>query len=82
MLQAVLVWAGAVLAIGLLLVMALGPVIVEIDSWWFERRHNRRRAKAAARDAAARNAAARVAANDVARRSEAPMAHRVAHPVG
>ena len=42
MLQAVLVWVGAVLAIGLLLVMALGPVIVEVDSWWYERRHNRK----------------------------------------
>jgi hypothetical protein len=42
MLQAVLVWAGAVLAIGLLLVMALGPVIVELDSWWYERRHNKK----------------------------------------
>lgn len=68
MLQAVLVWAGAVLAIGLLLVMALGPVIVEIDSWWFERRHNRRRAKAAKKVAT--------------RKSEVPVAHRVAHPVG
>ena len=63
MLQAVLVWAGAVLAITLLLVMALGPVIVELDSWWYERRHNRKSRKAAAR------------------RSEAPVAHRVAHPV-
>lgn len=47
MLQAVLVWIGAVLAIGLLLLMALGPVIVEVDSWWYERKHNRRRAQAA-----------------------------------
>jgi hypothetical protein len=46
MLQAVLVWTGAVLALGLLLVMALGPVIVEVDSWWYERRHNRRVRKA------------------------------------
>jgi hypothetical protein len=38
MVQAILVWAGAVLAIGLLLVMALGPVIVEVDSWWYERK--------------------------------------------
>jgi hypothetical protein len=30
-----------------LLLMALGPVIVEIDSWWYARRHNRRRRKAA-----------------------------------
>jgi len=41
MLQAVLVWVGAVLAIGLLLVMALGPVIVEVDSWWYERKHGK-----------------------------------------
>ncbi|MBB4906880.1 hypothetical protein [Actinophytocola algeriensis] len=64
MLQAVLVWVGAVLAIGLLLVMALGPVIVELDSWWFERRHNKKIAKKKART------------------SEAPVAHRVPHPVG
>lgn len=49
MLQAVLVWVGAVLAIGLLLVMALGPLIVEADSWWFERRHNRKVARQKAR---------------------------------
>jgi hypothetical protein len=48
MLQAVLVWVGAVLAVGLLLVMALGPVIVEIDSWAFEKRHNRKAARKAA----------------------------------
>jgi hypothetical protein len=47
MLQAILVWTGAVLGITVLLVMALGPVIVEVDSWWFERRHNRRVRKAA-----------------------------------
>ena len=73
MLQAVLVWAGAVLAIGLLLVMALGPVIVEIDSWWFERRHNRRRAARVATKSAKKVAT---------RKSEVPVAHRVAHPVG
>ena len=56
MLQAVLVWVGAVLAVGLLLVMALGPVIVEIDSWWFERRHNRKVRKAAAHQAEVRAA--------------------------
>lgn len=56
MLQAVLVWVGAVLAVGLLLVMALGPVIVELDSWWFEKRHNRKLRKAAARKAEARAA--------------------------
>jgi hypothetical protein len=47
MLQAILVWTGAVLALGLLLLMALGPVIVEVDSWWYERKHNRRVRKAA-----------------------------------
>ncbi len=56
MLQAVLVWVGAVLAVVLLLVMALGPVIVELDSWWFERRHNRKARKAAARKAEAHSA--------------------------
>src|SRR3990170_5024408 len=49
MLQAVLVWMGAVLAIGLLLAMALGPVIVEVDSWWLERRHTKKVRKAVAR---------------------------------
>jgi hypothetical protein len=54
MLQAFLVWTGAVLALGLLLLMALGPVIVEVDSWWYERKFNRRARKAAsARKAAA-----------------------------
>jgi len=66
MLQAVLVWVGSVLAIGLLLVMALGPVIVEIDSWWFERRHNNKRKAAVARRSEA----------------QAAVAQRVAHPVG
>lgn len=47
MVQAILVWTGAVLGISLLLVMALGPVIVEVDSWWYERKHNRRVRKAA-----------------------------------
>jgi hypothetical protein len=46
MLQAVLVWAGAVLAIGLLLVMALGPVIVEIDAWFYERRRGNKKKSA------------------------------------
>ncbi|MGB3439917.1 MAG: hypothetical protein WBA97_14310 [Actinophytocola sp.] len=64
MLQAVLVWSGAVLAIGLLLVMALGPVIVEIDSW-FERRRDKKRIAAKRQS-----------------KSEAPVAQRIAHPVG
>jgi hypothetical protein len=46
MLQAILVWSGAVIGLSLLLVMALGPVIVEVDSWWYERKHNRRLRKA------------------------------------
>jgi len=65
MLQAILVWSGAVLAIGLLLLMALGPVIVEVDSWWYERKHDRQAAKAARKESAA----------------AAPTARRVAHPV-
>lgn len=53
MLQAILVWTGAVLALGLLLLMALGPVIVEVDSWWYERKLNRRARKAATKMASA-----------------------------
>jgi hypothetical protein len=64
MVQAILVWSGAVLAIVVLLLMALGPVIVEIDSWWYERRHNRRtpRRTAVAPAAAPRKQAVRSAA--------------------
>jgi hypothetical protein len=57
MVQAVLVWSGIVVAFVVLLLMALGPVIVEIDSWWYERRHNRRhnrRRRRARKRAAAR----------------------------
>lgn len=39
MLQAILVWSGAVVGVSVLLLMALGPVIVEVDSWWYERKH-------------------------------------------
>lgn len=38
----ILTWIGAVLALSLLLIMALGPAIVEIDSWWYERKHAKR----------------------------------------
>ncbi len=38
MLQAILVWSGAVLAVVVLLLMALGPVIMEVDAWWNTRR--------------------------------------------
>ncbi|MPZ85966.1 MAG: hypothetical protein GEV28_38570 [Actinophytocola sp.] len=48
MVQAILVWSGAVLAIVVLLLMALGPVIVEVDSWWYERKLDRKRTKKAA----------------------------------
>jgi len=43
MVQAVLLWAGVVVGLGVLLVMALGPVIVEVDARRYERRHDRRR---------------------------------------
>jgi hypothetical protein len=45
MLQAILVWSGAVVGVSVLLLMALGPVIVEIDSWWYERKHGKAPAK-------------------------------------
>lgn len=57
MLQAILVWTGAVLALGLLLLMAIGPVIVEVDSWWYERKLNRRVRKAAPKAAPVRKLA-------------------------
>ena len=63
MLEAILVWTGAVLGFVLLLLMALGPVIVEVDSWWYERKHNRRvrkATKAAAAKSAPRRELARV----------------------
>ena len=46
MLEAIMVWTGAVLGFVLLLMMALGPLIVELDSWWYEHKHNRRVRKA------------------------------------
>lgn len=69
MLQAILVWSGAVLGIVVLLLMALGPVIVEVDSWWYGRRRNRKAAKAEHAETAAPVAAA----------APVPM-RRVAHP--
>lgn len=58
MIQAVLVWVGLVLAFGLLLLMAVGPAIVELDSWWYERQHrNRAEASRAERAATAATAA-------------------------
>ncbi len=46
MLQAILVWSGAVVGVSVLLLMALGPVIVEVDSWWYERKHGKAPVKA------------------------------------
>jgi hypothetical protein len=46
MLMLILTWIGAVLGVAVLLVMALGPVIVEVDARLYERRHARRRAPA------------------------------------
>jgi hypothetical protein len=45
----VLTWIGIVLGTTLLLLMALGPVIVELDGWLAQRARDRRRAKATAR---------------------------------
>ncbi len=63
MLEAILVWTGAVLGFAVLLLMALGPVIVEVDSWWYERKHNRhvrKATKTAAAKSAPRRELARV----------------------
>lgn len=49
MLQAILVWGGAVVGVSVLLLMALGPVIVEVDSWWYERKHGKAAVNAAVR---------------------------------
>lgn len=59
MIQAILVWSGAVLGLAVLLLMALGPVIVEVDSWWYEQKHNRRVRKAKKAAAKAATAAPR-----------------------
>jgi hypothetical protein len=61
MLEAILVWTGAVLGISVLLLMALGPVIVEVDSWFYERKHARRASKAAKARAKASNPARELA---------------------
>jgi hypothetical protein len=56
MLEAILIWTGAVLGISVVLLMALGPVIVEVDSWFYERKLARRARKAAKARAAAQPA--------------------------
>jgi hypothetical protein len=47
----VMTWIGIVLGTTLLLLMALGPVIVELDGWLAQRKRDRRRAQARARKA-------------------------------
>ncbi|CAM3679731.1 hypothetical protein KIPE111705_20195 [Kibdelosporangium persicum] len=59
MLMLVLTWIGAVLGVALVLLMALGPVIVELDSMVAQRRRERRR------QVANEQAAANVAAHPV-----------------
>ena len=60
MLEAIAVWSGAVVGIVVLLLMALGPVIVEIDSWWYERKLDRRARKVEKASGPARRELARV----------------------
>ncbi|MET0235844.1 MAG: hypothetical protein ABW224_14460 [Kibdelosporangium sp.] len=48
MLMLVLTWIGIAIAATLLLLMALGPVIVELDNWFAQRRRDRRPVQAAA----------------------------------
>jgi hypothetical protein len=53
MLMLVLTWIGIALGTTLLLLMALGPVIVEMDGWFAHRRRDRKRVNAAAPAASA-----------------------------
>ena len=41
MIALLLTWTGLVLGVSLLLVMALGPLIVQVDSYFYERKHER-----------------------------------------
>ncbi|MFC0115885.1 hypothetical protein [Kibdelosporangium aridum] len=60
MVTLVLTWIGAVLGITIVLVMALGPVIVELDGWLAQRRRERARKVATeTKQQAAANVAAR-----------------------
>ncbi|MEV4311332.1 hypothetical protein [Actinocrispum sp. NPDC049592] len=45
----VMTWIGIAVATTLLLLMALGPVIVELDGWLAQRRRDRRRTQVQAR---------------------------------
>lgn len=57
----VMTWIGIVLGTSVLLLMALGPVIVEMDGWLAARKRSRRRAARATRQARP-NVAVRAAA--------------------
>lgn len=80
MVQAILVWSGAVLAIVVLLLMALGPVIVEVDSWWYERKHGRRRSTVAGSVGSAASAGSTGSSGSAGsvQRAPAPVAPRAA----
>lgn len=54
MVTLVLTWIGAVVGITLVLLMALGPVIVELDGWLSKRRQAAKDDKQAAAPVAAR----------------------------
>ncbi|ALG05661.1 hypothetical protein [Kibdelosporangium phytohabitans] len=64
MMALVLTWIGAVVGVTLVLLMALGPVIVELDGWLAQRRRDRHR-KVVAQKLAMKKAAATVAARPV-----------------
>ncbi|ONI72660.1 hypothetical protein ALI144C_42340 [Actinosynnema sp. ALI-1.44] len=64
MVALVLTWIGAVVGVTLVLLMALGPVIVELDGWLAQRRRVRHR-KVAEQKLATKKAAATVAARPV-----------------
>lgn len=53
MLMLILTWTGAALGLSLLLIMALGPAIVEMDARWAERKHEQRGLTEAAAGSAA-----------------------------
>jgi hypothetical protein len=62
MLMLVLTWIGMVLGVTLLMLMALGPVIVELDGWLARRKQDGRRAKAATTTATTREATPQIVA--------------------
>jgi hypothetical protein len=42
MLIQILTWTAATIAVTVLLLMALGPTMVDVDSWWSERQSRRK----------------------------------------